>query len=269
MSAIQEFLTANVQRRFPFVENCPLTAADTTQLSDGVILDAHGFFRERPELAPQLTAIAGGTSGVDGAVAGHHLLIFSMGRTDAPLTFSFLVDDSTTDWPLRMKASVADPFYPASLLGRLDIAVGETILGIPDATSLVFNGTALLEPSVVANLYRTQIDFVRIVHADDDDEIVGGNLQIEQGYNMEVQRTRGGVMLAPSLGAGLGRFTGSISPASTHCSGAVMSINGQSPNKQGRFIVRGTNGIEVVNLPEQHKIQLRVQTAKLGPVCDV
>lgn len=267
IDAYLEFQTENSERRFPFVEDSSLRSTLDDLLRDDAVLDARGFHRERPEIAPQLSSIDGGDSGAVGAVTGLYRVGFKAGRSDAPLFFYFLVPEGNDQWPLNQTSTVADPLYPGSNLGRLNVAFGPGILAVDPSSSLTFDGTALLESSAIAQLYRTQVDFVRLVHQADDDEYVGGDVLILPGYNMEVLVLTDGISLLPSLGAGLGRFVGTLNQTSV-CDGTVLSISGQRPTQRGEFFIKGGRGIKVTPIPDEHKIRISVDNPILGAVCE-
>lgn len=262
MSAYLEFLSENGQRRFPFIEDQSLT------ISDEVVLDARGFHRERPDVPPQLQRIVGPESGDEQAQPGHFVFIFQAGKSTSPLQFSFAVPVASS-WPLTLTARVIDPHYPSSLLGALRVTFGKATASLNPANVLTLT-EALLEPSLVAQLYRTQVDCLRIIHQDGEDEYIGGNVTVHGGYSFDLTQEGQVIRLSPSPGGGeLGRYAGATQQAAdSKCQGALLSINGKGPNQRRQFFIEGVNGVAVVNLPDQHKIRLVLAAEVLGAVCD-
>lgn len=272
MDAFVEFLTENKFRRYPFVEDSTVLSSDGEySLPNSIILDLRGFHRERPELKPQLVAIIGSMaasiSTLD-AVAGEWSLFFAMGNLGDPLVFRVGIPEDNTIWPFQAEVSVVDPKYPERdvRLGHIRVTVGEDILDVSQSFSCGFENTALIEPSLVAELYQTQVDFVKLIHTEGASEFVGGDLKIVGGYNTEVSLDTKGILITSSRGSGtLGQFTGStLDPSASACRGRIFSINGSMPDQRGRFFIKGTNGVSIKDLPDQHKIQIVLSTELLG-----
>lgn len=265
--AYLEFLSENKERRFPFVEDCSLKTDLDVQFPDDVILDVRGFHRERPEIPPQLSTFVGPDNA--GGLPGYYHLTFKMGRIAAPLTFQLLVPIDNPIWPLTYTIVTPDPIYPESRLSSLRLTIGAGILSVDPAADYTFPGTALLEPITISELYRTQVDQVKVVHADADSEFVGGDLVLRGGYNMDLQQSGQTIRLNPSLGGGeLGRWTGSLNPENaSKCKGALLSLNGQGATERGEFFFYGRNGIDIIPLPTEHKIQIKISPEMLGTIC--
>ena len=261
--AYTEFLNENSQRRYPLTEDCVPSFGDGV-LPDSILLDARGFSRERPDLAPSLILLAGPSSGAPQALAGFFTMVFQAGRQESPLQFVVRIAQDQVQWPLSVSCPIADPNYAGSLLAGLRVTVGPSILDLDPATLWSFS-SAPLEPSLVASLYRTQVDQLRLVHQDQDAEYVGGELLVTGGYNVEVVQAGSLISIRPSPGAGeLGRYIGALlDPADSSCNGRVMTINRIGPTKRGEFFIRKGKGIDVINLPAQHKIIIKPSLASL------
>ena len=272
MDAYLEFLSENAQRRYPFQEDSSLlNNTGDTVLADNVILDLRGIHRERPEVSPQLLAVIGsdGASIFDlDALAGFYSFFFAMGRSAESLIFQVAVPSDNTQWPFVQEVTIADENYPGRdvRLGTLRVTLGEGVADLASDVSLGFVQTCLIETALVAQAYRTQVDSIKVAHVSGPDDIVGGDLRIIGGYGINTQLLVDGLEINAIAGAGsLGFFTGAVhEPEDSACSGRVLSISGQRPNPRGKFYIRGENGISVTDLPDEHKIQLRVTTASLG-----
>lgn len=267
--AYTEFLTENSQRSYPFVEDSPLVSLTSDVLENDVILDLKAFHRARPEIPFQLKAIVGPASaGVSPyvGVADSYVIYFAAGPEDSPVIWGLQVGISAAgSTPLVVEASVADPYYPDKNLGVVRATIGAGLFSIPFDAFWEFT-TAIVEPALVVQPYRNQIDLLKVIHQEGDDDVIGGDVAIRGGYNVNVVPAIKGVSIIPSLGGGsLGRFIGSIrEPGTSKCKGVLLSINGILPTTRGEFFITGENGIEIINLPDEHKIRIRVAPPKIG-----
>lgn len=268
--AFLEFLAENGQRRYPFIENSNnLDLTDTFSMPDDAVLDIRGFHRNKPEITPRLAAIVGPTAALNAdypAVVDHNTLYFEMGTLAAPLRFAISVPVDQTIWPFSVTASVPDPIYAGVNLAVLHVTTGVGTTMVAASERWLFGNRLEVEPSLIGELYRQQIDCVRLVHDVAADEYVGGSIILRGGYNFDLSQEGQVITLEPSLGGGeLGRFTGSVADeAASRCADVLTNINGGLADKKGAFAIKGGLGIEVVNLPAEHKIQLKISPAKLG-----
>src|SRR5581483_9172064 len=111
-----------------------------------------------------------------------------MGRIAEPLVFKFLIPETTVQWPFTAEVSVADPKFPDRdvRLGTLRVSIGVDILSLGSSASLHFLDTAPLEPCLIAQTYRAQIDYVEIIHQTGDPDFIGGKVTLFGGYNIDV-----------------------------------------------------------------------------------
>ena len=265
-AAIEEFLTENSLRRYPLSEDCSVQHSGEGTLDSDVLLDLRGWHRGRPTSAASLLAIVGPEGAGAGAFvanAGHTTFYFGSGADEvvwsAPLPAA--APEVTT-----LVCKVADPFYPEVNLGILRVTFGLGAQGIPADATWLFTA-ALIEPGLVVAPFRNQVDVVKIIHRDTDDEIVGGDVEIVGGYNFNVVPEAQGLRLSPEAGGGtLGRFVGSLASAGeSKCNGALLSFGQVVPDKDTRDLkIVGKNGIEVINFPEQSKIRIKVAPQHFG-----
>lgn len=263
--AFAEFLNENQHRAYPFVENSNFTSVETPVLANDVILDFAAIHRLRYKTT-QLLAIVGPDGGgslefpeVENQTTFYFAFSNGLDRT----VFSFGLP--TTNASDDVWSQIEDPEYPGVWTARARITFG------PGATQLANDvfWTFLslnIEPSLNISLYRNQIDLIKIIHLEGDDEVVGGDLSIVGGYNVDMIQSDRTIRVVPTLGGGtLGRFIGSVSdPESSRCSGILLSLNGQAPTERNEFFITGGKGIEIINLPDEHKIQIRLEPAKIG-----
>ncbi len=266
--AIEEFLTENMQRRFPLREDGDVTCQDGV-LEDSVLLDFRGWHRDRPELTPRLSAIIGpdGTDvGSFIANTGFVSFYFSAGSGGGSIIWVFKVSVIEGSFPVSLISTVDDTNYAGVFRGVARASFGGGVSSIPADAAWIFT-SALLEPGLVIEQYRGQVDSILLVHDVGDDELVGGDIELVGGYNTSVVPSEGGVRIVPSLGAGtLGRFIGAINPSGeSKCSGVLMSVGGVTPDEKTRnLVIKGENGIEVLNFPESSRIVIRVAKPQFG-----
>lgn len=272
-NAIEEFLTENSFRSFPFRGDTSLAYVGGL-LDNAVVLDFRGWHRKRAGQEPMLAAIIG----PDGSGAGDFIpndgfisFYFTAGPDDDLLIWRFLVPVLGGQFPMSVLSSVSDPSYAGVNLGVARATFGAAALNIPDDADWLFT-TAKLESGLVVECARNQVDEIRVVHDEGDDDIVGGDLRIFGGYNVDViPAADGGLKITATPGAGtLGRYLGSRSdPGQSKCAGVLMSLAGVAPDEDTRNItIAGEKGIEIENLPDEHRIIIRMAKPQLaGNVC--
>ena len=266
--AIEEFLSENGQRSFPFREDCNLSYGGGI-LDNSVVIDFRGWHRDRPEIVPQLSAIigpGGDSYGSFVANAGFVSFYFSAGSLTEPITWPFKVPVLQGTFPVSLTSTVSDLIYYGVARGVARASFGVGVAAIPQDASWIFSG-ASLEPGLVVEQYRGQVDSIRLIHKIGDDEFVGGDVNFVGGYNTNITPSAGGIKITPTLGGGtLGRFIGSTTPPeNAKCSGVLMTINSVSPDKKTQNLaLKGANGIEIVNFPEDNRIVIRVAKQQFG-----
>lgn len=264
--SIEEFLTENSLRRYPFSEDCSL-AHQSGSISDDVVLDFRAWHRTRTGRSAALAAIVGPDGAGDGifeAVAGAYSVYFFLGQGD--VVWRFEVPALTPSFPFTALSVIQDSIYPGSNLGVARATFGRGLVQLAADSTLVFPD-APLEPSLIFDQYRLQVDHIRLVHEGSDDEFVGGDVEVVGGYNVGVSGIAKGIRVSPSPGAGtLGRFVGSInSPESNKCVGVLLSLAGAIPNERTQdLVLEGTNGVEVLNFPDESRIRIRVAPQHFG-----
>lgn len=274
--AYLEFLTENAQRRYPFVEDSSgMDLTDVFTLPNDAVLDARGFHRARPELTPRLAAIAGGSASGDAdypATNGVYSLFFECGISATPLRFTVTVPVNNGNWPFQVTVAIADPLYagivPAINAGVLQVTIGQGITELAAADRWLFGPRLQLEPALMAQLYLQQVDALRLVHDEGPDDYVSGEVRLQGGYNFDLNQDANVINFEPSPGGGeLGRWLGSLADESaSRCAGTLMSLNGITATPRGGFTIGKGSGIEIVNLPEQNKIQIKFVSSTAGKV---
>jgi hypothetical protein len=268
--AFAEFLNESQHTPYPFVDQLAMSAVEGPALSNDVLLDFAAIHRFRHG-ETKLLAIVGPEA--DGSLEfpstpGFTSLYFAF--VDGLDLKIFRFAAPTGEPSVDLWSEITDPNYPGILLARARATVGEGLSRLAEDVFLTFTNL-FIEPSLSISLYRNQIDLITVIHEEGDDEVVGGDLSVVGGYNMDISVVGDSIRLMPSVGGGtLGRFVGSISPNNeSPCKDSLLTINGQPPNDRGEFFISGSKGVEVINLPDEHKIRIRLEPAKNGAtVCD-
>lgn len=262
--AIQEFLNENSQRAFPFQENGSLSYSDGTMASD-VVLDFRGWHRQRVVSPPQLIAVLGPEAASYGdLVALPNFIAFYFG-TGGSSVWRFLVPlVGLQPDPITIVSRISDPLYASCSLGVARATFGPGVAQIPPDARWIFE-SASLEPGLVISAWRNQVDSLRAIHQEADDDVVGGEVRLVGGYNMDIHPTLTGIRIVPSLGGGtLGRFTGTLGPQNS-CAGILMALGGVAADQDtGNLELVGENGIEIVKFPDQHRIRIKVAPQHFG-----
>lgn len=263
--AFVEFLNENSQRAYPFIEDSIFVSGDDHSLGDDVFLDFMGIHRLRHQTVKLVAIVGPDSSGsVDfPAVAGFKVFYFNLFSDSGSEGFSFR--QSVDEFDSVISSSIVDPNYSGRYVGKFTATFGLGVLSIPSDAYWIFDNLQI-EPSLCVSLYRNQVDLIKIIHSDIDDEIIGSDVKLQGGFNFDVEQSGNSIRLLPSLGGGdLGRFIGAnVDSQDSKCHGSLFSIIGQQANEKGEFLISGGRGIEIRNLPDENKIKILVNTSNLG-----
>jgi hypothetical protein len=261
------FLNENTERRYPFVEGSSFLSIEEIAISNRFFLDfrvTHRINRGRVYLRTIVGSASGGSVTYP-QVPGVTAIYFAINDGLEDFLLRFDLPDSAVEFPAVLESSVADPDYDGVLLANSRCVVGSDFLDFAHEDIAQFNSLAV-EPSLCTSLFGNQIDHLQIIHADQDDEVIGGDLVMFGGYNLAVTQSPQQLRISPSPGAGsLGRYIGS-SDSDSKCSGSVFSILGIAPNDDGNFFIFGDKGIEIENFPDANRVVIRIQPSKIGGV---
>jgi hypothetical protein len=265
-SATEEFLTENLQRRYPFAEDAVMSHSGSDVLDDDVILDVRGWHRGSPDGRPALLAVVGPDGAGAGSFVPHagNFTFYLTSGTDE-VVWAVLLPVAAAE-VATVTCRVVDPLYAQVSIGVLRVTFGAAAQGIGVDVTWLFT-TAFLEPGLVVAPFRNQVDALGIIHQEGDNEVVGGDVEIIGGYSFDVFPENQGLRFAPHPGGGtLGRFTGSISGAeNSKCAGALLSFGQVVPDPKSRDLrIVGKNGIEVFNFPEENRIRIKVAPQHFG-----
>lgn len=262
MDAYLDFFSENSDRRYPLREDSTPACLDPAfAWPDSILLDLRGFSRANPATPWTLYRYSGANSTGDAEwdpFDGNSALFFRQNddcviRVDIPL--------GTTIFPHVAHGSVNDPLT-AALLARIQITVGPSWNDLDDTQRYVFDDSAPLEDGVMVDLYRQQVDELRVLHVNETEENVEGDVVLRGGYNLAATQSGQVVTLdaAPGLGE-LGVYPGD--GVGDVCRGLIHSLSGVKADSNGRFFFHGGLGVRIVHLP--HKLQIVLDTSTLTP----
>ena len=189
-----DFLSENMDRRYPFVEDCSLLAQSSSfMLPDNTILDCRGFTRKGSHTGTEifLRAIGGsGLSSVDGEPTqpDSWTIVFESTSGDR---FCFYVPYLTIETEQKWAGSVSTAImaFPEAIQSSLSVVVGPGIKDIANNALYLFTyEDAPIEPALFINFSGAMIDSVRVIKA--SNESIGpfyGDVKIYGGYNMQFQ----------------------------------------------------------------------------------
>ena len=252
MDAYLEFYNENAARRYPLQQDC------SADWPDDVLLDVRGYSRASA-LPWWLDRYSGSASTGDAEwdpIADHGALFFRQGdfriRIDVPDNAIF---------PYRTEALLTDSRSSVPL-ARLQAVIGSGWSALDNTQRLTFAETAPLELGVMVDLYRQQIDEIRVIHVVEAEERLEGDLRVRGGYGVSSHQSESGLILTAATGQGeLGVFPGD--GVGDVCCDLIHTITGVQPNAAGQLQFLGGRGIKIVSLP--HKIQIVADTSALAP----
>jgi hypothetical protein len=266
-----DFLSENADRKYPFVEDCTMSAQSSNfVLPDSVILDCRGFTRKGSQSGSGLFLKAIGGAGallIDGEVAqpDSWTVVFESTSGDR---FCFYIPymDIETNGMWHGSVSHKSDFWGA-VNSSLSIVVGQGIVDIANNALYTFSTTDTpIEPSLFINFSGAMIDSVRVIKASNAN--IGpfyGHIKMYGGYNLQFQNLYSGneIQGVADIGAGVyGRYLGEKkdpdAPKTSVCDSSVFAINGIPPDSSGNFMIEGGDYIVVKNIPESHTIVVSV-----------
>lgn len=269
-----EFLTENELRAYPLVEDADLRdVGNLFTLPQDVILDFRGYHRAKIEIQPRLAAIVPSGAPVDieyPVIPGFTTIYFECGPASSPLRLATTIPDGYENWPYTTDASIEDPAYPGVKIAYCRVTYGAGVADLSPTNRWHFL-QARLEPALMAQLYRAQVDLVKVIHATGDPEFVGGDVKLRGGHSVVLNQDdeARSIEMEATPGSGeFGRFTGTrISEDENRCRG-ILAINKVNANTRGEFFLTAGRGLEVINLPLENKIQIRmIRSTMDNPSC--
>lgn len=254
-----EFRSENLNRAYPIEEDA---SWDVTNSS---ILDIRGWTRLAP-IDPVIHSISrwddiGDTTpsvltDLAGLLEAGYIQIFFevFNKTDlADRVIVVNIPSNTTDWPATVSGSVTNE--AGIMTGYISVTVGESILDdVPNSN--VVSGVAI-EPTLIVPIGGQVVDEFRVIHQDSSpDQYLKGNLTFLQGINSRSTQRGSIIEFFAEKYAGLGNqiYDGNDRGK---CRG-VLSVNASSPGNNGKFTIKGSNGVVVTDYPDEHRIDIGV-----------
>ena len=301
------------------------------ELPPGFLLNLRGFTRQQPEdpeVAPRLVALIG--SGAPVVSPGDEHLwpdgagwtaVFSLGTlnqdsgqpqylrvvvksgSDRSTTTGFVPSPFAQSLPAGDMTNIGlnrDPdsdFHSADdfdyLAAMIDVTLSPEALDMlpADDTLVILFSNALIEPTLITRLWRTEVE--RLVFEDQcwDESDVSGHVILREGYNTELVRLGSSILVSPARRAGLGTQpvlefeawlcdVGSSSSSGSSgsggsrllelhepCEGNILKVNGVTPDVAYNLTITGENGVTVQSFPNEHRIVITLSLPQPIAIC--
>lgn len=265
MYAFIEFINENSERRYPLAEDS-VPVGGSFAWPNNILLDVRGFSRISPAQPVAMIRYSGATSTPDGIYdppALHSSLFIRVGSPDVLVRIDVPEDEFLfTTFPFHTEAMIEDP-RTGALLARVSVTIGSAWRSIDTSMRYNFAESAPLEPALVADLYRQQVDLIGILHRNDTAEDVSGDVVIRGGHNIAAEQDGDKITLLAGLGMGeLGHFPGPV--AGNTCRELIYSIGTATPDSSGKILFTAGKGI-VITVPSPHRVVITLDTSGLTP----
>lgn len=231
---VLDWLDENSFRAFPIKEGSPKVSSLSSVLTDNVVLDAS--------------------------------IILSAVHTDCDIN-SITVTDTTADFNVGtgqhfvVDKTAAFPQYIRNASFSL-LVVGEGILAFPNGTHNFTDVT--FESSVVTEFTAEWLGVSQITA---DSTALTGSINIIDGYQVGLFSTKNTITIgADNL---LGDPIGCTIPEAfeSDCADIVSSINGISPDGNGRLFITAGNSVVVWDDPDNHRIYVGYSFVSVDDIC--
>lgn len=241
MNRRAEWLSANAQRRYPFVENTILQLQDVTPIPipDSAILD----FRA-----------------VCYAVAGQHVYLQTVQVIGSgPKTFVFGFQAGSMDMFFSVTDAAAFPYTAtASSTGMFTgtCVFGEGILELAGLAPALYYAmlTPEIEPALVVFQDRRRVDSV--LGTKTGSVLVRGDIYVKEGYNCNVTLIKSSNVLQIDAIRGAGKGLPCNKPTGTQlkCTDVFLRINGLTADDNGNFVLAAGPGLTLTADPANNKL---------------
>ena len=238
-----EWLTANAQRRYPFVEDTSLMLAGGAMVPDDAVLDFSAVFYAEAEEQAVLTSVE-----VIGAGPKTLVFTFTIGST----VLSFMVTDAAA-FPYITSVYLAGAYAGTCAFGEGVIALASALVpGLYGTTA-----APVIEPALVTVQDRRRVNSVLGTKA--GSVPVQGDIYIKEGYNCNVTlvKSAGILRIDGVRGAGKGLPCDKPPVTKLKCSDVFLRINGLTADDNGNFVMAAGPGLTLVSDPAAHKLTFK------------
>ncbi len=238
---ILQWLNANAQRRYPFVDD---TAPG---VADDVILDFSGTV-------------------TDDAYDGTGVFLVSVVVYPGATGLLFQFTCGGAPFAAEVPGNASFPYKVAGATAGLRYAVvfGEGCINLFAAEAAVHACHGQLLPATVAVTTRQRINSIK---ADGYAQIpLTGRVFIAPGYNCDPVVTPDRIKLVTGVGYGAGRDCIPEAAGVTSCGNALLRLNGQAASEDGNINIMVV-GAEMITDPVTHTITIRAGAAAKNAEC--
>jgi hypothetical protein len=224
LNGVIDWLNENALRAYPFKENITRSTSNSTgyRLTDSVILDAQFVYTTLP-LDTSLVAIE---------VIGDDVGIYIS-------DFEFIVN-KTDDYPIYKR--IPD----GSLL-----VLGAGLLDIPEGVHLFAD--AKFEPSVSLEFGNAWLGVSSLQFGADN---LVGNINLIEGYQFGITTNAQQFTFDAGRSFGVPISCARFKDYPEDCANIVSSLNGVDPDGNHNLLIRGGDGIVVLDDPANHRIYI-------------
>jgi len=245
-----EWLNANAYRRYPFVEDQQLVSGSLT-MDDSVILDFSGvsYLQDPRPVALQSVMIIPGTPKQG---------VFTFMYVGGPAVynpFSFIVPENAAV-PYQAVLHTVEAHYLVCVFGE---GLQSFLQNAPG--TYVFAGLPQIEPALVSFQPNHRVTNIVGTGAGSID-LGNGMILLEEGHNCQIDLNwyLNAISISAIRGAGAGIDCAPVTTGVLLCEDVLLRINGMHGNDQGDFILGGGPGVEVIGVPDEHKVIIRAKT---------
>lgn len=252
-----QWLNANRYRRYPIVENAPISFSGTAgefTLPSELLLDVQitDYYRRAGMIT--LYSVTVETNQI-AVVFGYA----PEGADPEPIHTLYIPKNGT--WPYRMVQNTAERTIQATF-GR-----GVEFFNAQPNGVYYAVGLTQIEPSLIIYQGRHRVE--SIVGDSPTSVPISGDIYWEEGYSVRIsiQQLSNSVILVPVPGAGAGYSCERTMPDRAAYNNMLLLVNGVPGDAAGNIQLAGRRGIAVEPVTDKHEIRVRVNVDPFDITC--
>ena len=241
MNRTVEWLNANQNRRYPFVDDDPMVLDYTGQLPVDLVLDFQFSIQQ---------------SDVQGAAA--QLAEIDVAPDRSALTFRFRVNSRYL--VVEVPAAAVQPFtvdgtwVETGLIGNYTVCFGEGCAAFASSQAVgVHNASAQIDPALILTHQNCRVDSI----GSPNGQQLQGVITVEPGYNCEPTTDGTVLRFQAGQGAGAGQYCGDPLYDVLSCQNAWLWFNGQHASQDGNIVLAGGSGVQITPDPDNNTIVIQ------------
>lgn len=283
-ASFQSFISENSNRAFPFVENSEFLLPENTdgRPDNDVFLDFRGW--SRLKLLDQVALFLidpvydisshSHHSGLESYAKDKHVSIFfkAFYTTDPDdiskqvMCFNVPMENTQSEWIYVSDANGLLPNGKFSWSGK--VAVTQRILEVTEPAYYMEIGDAIqaVERSQFFELGGAVIDRLDVIDAIPADRYLADDVRFLPGLNTSVTQSGSTIQITSQPGLGTGRQVYTGTDIGEVCNG-ITKINGEMPDDNGQFYIRGEGDVIVEDVPSEHLIRISLNKNNPASTC--